>query len=255
MGYETPRNRAAAGKAAPAGDPAAKSAQESVGRGTSSKCFCEFGVPLVSGLPSQGPARPTTPTHSWTSTQALPIPEAQVGEGASEGTAGCGLSDRSLDLTAGGRGDQGAFRGGLSPLPRLEASIKPGMELSETGAPGTPKGRRINRSLEALPLAPYKKKPKDLGPIWSSWMNLAFCSFPISPAPGPRKGKHPFCTISTSSTGFLRSALWRCLLNEDAWPYISSFAPAILPAWMFEPSSKTCSGIFEGRWSFCGIGE
>jgi len=50
------------------------------------------------------------------------------------------------------------------PWPRLEASIKPGMELSETGAPGTPKGRRINRSLEALPLAPYKKNRKTWGP-------------------------------------------------------------------------------------------
>jgi hypothetical protein len=59
--------------------------------------------------------------------------------------------------------------------------------------------------LEALPLALYKKTPKGLGPIWSSSMSPAFCSFPTSRAPGPPRTKPLPSTICISKTEFLPS--------------------------------------------------
>lgn len=255
MGHETPWNRTATGEASPTSDPAAKSGQEAVGRRTCVKCFCEFSVPMVSGVPRQGPSRPAAPAHAWTTTQALPVPEAQTGKAASEGTPRCRLSDGYVDAPASGRGDRETFRRWVSSLPCLETPGKSGLELPETGAPSVAKKRKTDRPLEALPLAPDKKNPKNLGPIWSFWMNLAFCLFRTLPAPGPRKGKRPSCTISISKTEFLPSMPWWCLRNEDMWRSISNFADVISLAWMFELSSKTCSGTFEGQWSFFGIEE
>src|SRR5487761_545482 len=229
--HETPRNRPAVGKTAPAGHATVKGGQKSVGGGPRRKRIGEFGVPLAPDLPGEGCA------------------------GAPEGTPGRRLSDGSMDLTARGQGDRPAVRSSVSPLPRLETSGKPGLELPETGAPRPPTGRESHPTLAAGALAPYKKTPKGLGLIWFFSMKAAFCSFPMSPAPGPRKDKRPSFTISTSRTEFLPSAPLPCPPSEGGWPFISSAAPGISPAWMSELSSKTCSGIFTVQWSCCGIGE
>ncbi len=255
MGHETPWNRSAAGKAAPTGHPAVKSGQESVGCGTGSKRFCELSLSLVPDVPNKGLAGTVPPTHSGKTTQTLQVPKEKTGKGALKGTPNRWIPHGSMDLKTGSRGDRATVWHSLSPLPCLETSSKPGLELPETGAPGFAKGRRADRPLEALPLAPYKKTPKGLGPIWSSSMSPAFCSFPTSRAPGHPRARLLSSTISTSRTEFLPSVLWRCLRKEDAWPFISSFAHAISPAWMSGPSSKACSGIFRGLWSCCGIGE
>ena len=84
-------------------------------------------------------------------------------------------------------------------------------------------------------------------------MKAAFCSFPTSPAPGRREGTRPSYIISTSGTAFRPSVLWRSPRNDGDWPCTSSVALAISPAWMSERSSPTCSSIFAGQWSCCGI--
>ncbi len=255
VGHETPRNRPAVGKAATTGHSTVKGRQKSVGGGPRRKRVCEFGIPLVPDFPREGSAGATTATHSWPSAQALRASETQTGPGASEGTPGRRLSDGSMDLTACGQGDRPAVRSSLSPLPRLETSGEPGLELPETGAPRPGTGRGSHPTLAAGALAPYKKTPKGLGPIWFFSMKAAFCSFPMSPAPGLRKGKRPSFTISASRTEFLPSVLLPCPRKKGGWPFTSSLALGISTAWMSEPSSETCSGIFTVRWSCCGIGE
>src|SRR5487761_102757 len=255
LGHETPRNRPAVGKATPTGHSTVKGGQESVGGGPRHKRVGEFGIPLVPDFPSEGFAGATTATHSWPSAQALRVSETQTGPGAPEGTPGRRLSDGSMDLTARGQGDRPAVRSSVSPLPRLETSGKPRLELPETGAPRPATGRGSHPTLAAGALAPYKKTPKGLGPIWFFSMKAAFCSFPMSPAPGLRKGKRPSFTISTNGTEFLPSAPLPCPRKEGGWPFISSVAPGISLAWMSGPSSETCSGIFTVRWCCCGIGE
>lgn len=251
--HETLWNRTAVGKAAPAGHPAVKSGQKSVGSGTGLKRICKLGVSLVANISREGFQRATPKSHSRASSQAIQVPEDSVGEVASEGPPGSRLSDRPMDLKAGSQSNRPRVWGSISPLPRLEAPDKPEVELSETRAPSVGKGRRRNCSLEALPLAPYKKKPKDLGPIWFSSMNLGFCLFPMSPVLGHPKGRPLSFIISISKTEFLPSVVFRCPLKEGAWPFIFGFAHAISQDWMFVLSSKACLNTSAVQWFCCGI--
>ena len=253
--HETLWNRTAVGKAAPAGHPAVKSGQKSVGSSTGLKCIGKLGVSLVPDIPREGFTWTSPPTHSGTSTQAVEASEEPIGKGASEGTPGRRLSDRPMDPNAGSQSDRPRVRGSISSLPRLEAPGKHGMELSETRAPSIAKGRRRNCPLEALPLASYKKKPKDLGPIWFSLMNPDFCLFPTSPVPGRPKARLPFFTIFISKTEFLRSVLSRCRRKKGVWPFIFDFAPAISTVWMSGLSLKACSNTSGVQWFCCGIEE
>ncbi len=128
LGHETLRNRTAARTAASTGHSAVTSGQESVGRSTGFKRFCELSLSLVPDIPSQGLPGTEAPTHSGETGQALNVPEEQTGQGASEGTPGCWLPDGSMDLNACGHGDRAAVWHSLSPVPRLEAAGKPGVE-------------------------------------------------------------------------------------------------------------------------------
>ena len=252
--HETLWNRTAVGKAAPAGHPAVKSGQESVGSSTSLKCIGKLSVSLVPDIPREGFTGATPPTHSRTSTQAVEVTEESIGEGAPEGTPGRWLSDRLMDLKAGCQSDRPRVWGSISSLPRLEAPGRHRLELSETRASSLAKGRRRNCPLEALPLASYKKKPKNLGPIWYFSMNLDSCLFLTSPVPGRRKARLLFFTIFISRTESLRSMLSRCPRKEGAGPFIFDFAHAISTVWMSGLSSKVCSSISGVRWFCCGIG-
>ena len=255
MWHETPRNRPATGAASPTGHPAAKGRHESVGRGPCRECVRKLRVPMVSGIPKEGIAGTPPSTNPRPSAQALHIAEEATGDVALEGLPVGGVSDRSVDLKARRRDDPPAFRRGLPSLPCLETPGKPGVELPEAGAPGPATGRSRDRPLEALPMAAYKKTHKNVEPIWSSWMNPASCSSPTWPAPGLPKEKHRSCTISTNKTESRRLVLWRCLPNESDWPSIFICAPTISQGSMSERSCNTCSAIFGGRWSCCGIGE
>jgi len=86
-------------------------------------------------------------------------------------------------------------------------------------------------------------------------MNLASCSFPMSPARGPRRGKRPFCTISTNRIESPPSVLWLFLHNEDTWPSISNTERATSTVWTSATSSHTCSDRSQAPSSFSGIGE
>ena len=253
--HETLWNRAAVGKATPAGHPAVKSGQKSVGSGTGLKCICKLGVSLVSNISREGFRRAAPQAHPWASSQAVQVPEEPIGKVAPEGSPGRRLSDRPMDFEPDSQSDRPGVWGSISPLPRLEASIKLGMELSETRASSIAKERRRDCPLEALPLAPYKKKPKDLGPIWSSSMNPGFCLFLMSLVPGHPRGRPLSFTISISKTEFLPSVVFRCPPKEGAWPFIFGFAHAISQVWMSVLSLKACSNISGGRWFCCGIGE
>jgi hypothetical protein len=253
--HETSRNRPATGAATPTGHPVAKSGQESVGCGARSERVREFGVPVGSDVPEKRAPGSSAPSHSGPSAQALPVTEEATGDIAPEGLPGGRLSDGPVDLKACRRDDPTALGRGLPSLPRLETPGKPRMELSETGASGPATGRSGHRPLEAGPLAAYKKTLKVLAPIWSSSMNPVSCSSPTWPALGPQKDRRPSFTISTNKIESRRSAPWPCPPSGDAWPSISIFAPAISQGWKSEHSLNTCSGIFGGQWSCCGIGE
>jgi len=165
------------------------------------------------------------------------------------------VSDRPLDLETDCPDHSQAPWDPVSPQPCVENPSGDGLELPETRAPGFTKERQRDCALEGLSVAPYKKKPKDLGPIWSSWMSRASCSLQPSVAPGLREGELRSSITSTDRIGFPPSMPCRCRQNGNVWPSTSDFGLEISTVWISGLSLKGCSNI-SGAPSFCcGTGE
>ena len=160
-----------------------------------------------------------------------------------------------MDLKPGSQSDRPAVRRSISPQPRVETPSKPGVELSEARAASLTKKRGRDCSLEAVPLAPYKKTPTDVGPIWSSLMNRAFCSFRTLLGLGLRKGRRPFFTIFTNKIVFRPSMLWPYRRNGNVWPSTFNFGLGISRAWISTLFSNICFAIFEVPLFYYGTEE
>ena len=253
--HETPWNPRAAGKAASAGHSFVQSGQKPASHSTGFECFCEFSVPVASGLPRERGSRIKAPTDARPSSQADQRSKNPSCPGALKWPSGCRVSDRFMDLKPGSQSDRPTVRRSISSQPRVEAPRTLGVELSEARATSFTKRRGRDRSLEAVPLAPYKKTPTDVGPIWSSLMNRAFCSFRPLRGPGPRKGRRPFFTTFTNRIVFRPSMLWPYRRNGNVWPCTFNFELGILRAWIFTLFSNICFAIFEAPLFYYGTKE
>jgi len=256
MEHETPWIARGTGKAASTSHWLAERRQDnSVGRSAYSGSIKELRFSMVPRVPAgrvQGPSFKDDPRAS---SQALSERERNPDRAALVRPAGRRVPDRPLDLETDCPNHSQAPWHPVSPEPCVEDTSRDGMELPETRTSGPTKERQRDCTLEGLPVAPYKKKPKDLGPVWSSWMSRASCSFQTSVAPGPRKGEPRSSITSTNRTGFLPSMRCRCRRNGNVWSSISDFGREISMGWMFVLSLKRCSNILEALWSYCGIEE
>jgi hypothetical protein len=244
-GHETSWNPRATGKAAPAGHPFVQSGQEPASHSTGFKCFSEFSIPMASELPRKRGWRVKAPADTGPSSQADQSSKGPSCPCPVKRPSGCWVSDRFMDFKPGGQSDPPTVRGSLSSQPRVETPRRLGVELSEAGATCFTKRRGRDRSLEAVPLAAYKKTPTDMGPIWSSLMNRAFCSFRTLLGPGPRKGRLPFSTTFTNRIVSRPSMLWPYRRKGNVWPCTFNFGLGILRAWISTLSSNICLAIFE----------
>lgn len=256
MGHETPWIPRGTGEAPSTGYCLVEGRQDkSVRRSPYCGSSKELRFSMVPRVPEgrlQGPSFKDDPRAS---SQALSKREGNPNRVTLVRPAGRRVSDKPLDLETDCPNHSQAHWDPVSPQPCVEDPSGNGMELPETRAPGFTKERERNRPLESLPVAPYKKKPKDLGPIWFSWMNRASCSFQTSVAPGLREGKPRSSITSTNRTGFPPSMPCRCRRNGNAWRFISDSGGETLTVWMSSLSFKSCSNI-SGVPSFCcGIGE
>jgi hypothetical protein len=256
MGHETPWIPRGIGKAPSTSHCLAETRQDNpVGRSAYSGSVKELRFPMVPRGPGGRIQGPPFKDDSRTSSQALSQREGDPIGVAFVGSTGRRVSDRPLDLETDCPNHPQALWHPVSSESCMAVASGNGMELPETRAPGFTKERERDCALEGLPVAPYKKKPKDLGPIWSSLMNRASCSFQTSVAPGLRKGKPRSCTTSTNRTGFLLSVLCRCPRGGNVWSSISGFERGILTVWMSVLSLEGCSNISEDPSFCCGIGE
>jgi hypothetical protein len=254
-GHETPWEPRAAGKAAPAGCPFVQDRQEPARHSTRFECFCKFCVPVASGLPRKRGSRAEAPTDTRTSPQADPRSKKAACPGAFKWPCGCRVSDRFMDLKPGSESDRPTVRRSISSEPRVEAPREPGVELSEARAASFTEKRRRDRALEAVSLAPYKKTPTDVGPIWSSSMNRASCSFRTLLAPGPRRDKHPFFTTFTNKIVFRPSMPWPYRRNGGVWLSTFNFELGISRGWISTHFSSICFAIFEAPLFYYGTVE
>lgn len=102
-------------------------------------------------------------------------PEEGPGPSSDQRAALTRLSHGSLDNPPGGGRDPETVWNRLPSESPLAAAPGRRLELSEAGDEGPRKGRGRYCSLEEVSVAPYKKRPKGLVPIWPFWMSRAFC--------------------------------------------------------------------------------
>jgi hypothetical protein len=256
MGHETPWIPRGTGKAPSTGHCLAERRQDkSVGGSPYSGSIKKLRFSMVPGVPEgrlQGPSFKDDPRAS---SQALSEREENPNGDALVRPAGRRLSDRPLDFETDCPDHSQAPWHPVSSQSCVEDTSEDGLELPETRAPGFTKERQRDCALEGSPVAPYKKKPKDLGPIWCSWMSRVSCSFQPSVAPGLREGELRSSITSTNRTGFPLSMRCRCRRNGNVWPCTSDFGLEISTVWTSGLSLEGCSNI-SGDPSFCcGIGE
>ena len=255
MGHETPWIPGGTGKAPPTRHCIAERGQDdSVGCSAFGGSIQKLRFPMAPRLPEGRVQSPSFKGDSRTSTQVVSDGAKKTVGATFDGSAGRGVSDRPLDPETDRPSHPQVLWHPVSSQSCVAVASGDRMELPETRASGFTKERKRDCSLEGLPVAPYKKKRKDLGPIWSSSMNLASCSFPISVVHGLREGKPRSSITSTSRTGFPPSMRCRCRRSGDAWRSTSGFGSGILTVWMFALFSKSCSSISRAPWSCCGIG-
>ena len=252
MGYETLWSPRTAGKAAPGGHPVVEGGKEPASRRTRFECFCEFRVSVAPGLPSERGSRTETPTNPGPATQADRRSKKAACPSAFKWPSGPRVSDRYMDFKSGSQSDRPTVRRSISSQPCVETPRGLGVELSEARAAGFTEKRGRGLSLEAVPLAPYKKTPTDVGPIWYSSMNRAFCSFRMLRGLGRRKDRRPFFTTFTNKIVFRPLMLWPYRRNENVWPSIFNFGLEISPAWISALFLDICFAIFEVRLSYYG---
>jgi hypothetical protein len=99
------------------------------------------------------------------------------------------VSNRVMDFRAYCQGTLAAIPCTLSSACDLAFAARDGVELSETPAACPATGRGHDCALAALRVAPDKKRPPHVEPLWCSWMRAGFCLSPISSAPGPRRDR------------------------------------------------------------------
>jgi hypothetical protein len=102
-------------------------------------------------------------------------------------------------------------------------------------------------------MAADKKTPLNVAPISSSSMRAAFCSSPMSVAPGPPRGKPRICATATVTTASRFAAAWRCRPDGGGWRSIFAVDPGICRASTSRRSCSISSGIFAALWICSGI--
>ena len=181
----------------------------------------------------------TLAPESWSALLLMQPGEGTTGHHLASRSAGRRVSDRVMDLSAYRQGDLAAISRALSSACDLAAAARDGVELSETPAARSATRRGQDRALEALRVAPYKKRPPSGGSIWFPWMKAAFCLSPVSSVPGPRGDKPRSVRCATSKGRSMPSVLWPCRPRANDWRSPCTSIPATYG-----------DGVLRGMWDF-----
>lgn len=149
-----------------------------------------------------------------------------------------------------------AFRRTICLDQCLENTGRLRLVLPETGeaCPGT--GRESHRSMDALSVAAYKKKPKDLVPTWSFLTKAASFFCRTWSGPGLPKVKLPNCVVPVGEERFRLSPPSVFPPEGAGWRFMRGFTVArISNPRRSRGFSSICSSIFEGLSCFFGIPE
>ncbi len=253
--HETTRNPTTTGKAAPTGNSVVEKRQNHVGSRQISECFQKFYKSLVSCAQNPWHQSPSSKADTRSTLPVVSTPEKEAGSMASERASGIRLFNRPLDIRAYSRTCKEKDWRFLSPQPLMETTWGHGMELSEAGTPGSAKERRGYCQLETVSLAPHKKKPKNLVPIWFFLTRAGFLLFPVLSGHGLPKERRLISIISTVRIKSLLLQLSVFLRKENELSFMPGSGHTTLPALMFGLFWDIFSSIFVTTSCSCGTGE
>lgn len=149
------------------------------------------GVLLAPSLSQERERRLAVKARSRQAPQTKPDAKKEVDAFAAEGAVVLRVCHRPVDPKKNWAGDRKGIRDWLPPQPSLAVSDPSWLELPKTGEEGSGERRRENPALEALGVAPYKKRPSALTPTSFSWMNRVSSWSPASGAPGRCEARPP----------------------------------------------------------------
>gem|GEM_PF-6485882 len=164
---------------------------------------------------------------------ALPIGQPATGstwQSADARRAGCGISQRIVDVETNRRGRGEKLLRELLRVGRLAITKKRfTLECSEARTTRHTARRSGPRALETLCLAAYKKTLGSIMHIWHSLTKAASCLFLPSDEHGHRSEKRQFCGTVTGVIAFRLFRASSCRLDTTTWLCMRNFIGIILP--------------------------
>jgi hypothetical protein len=254
LGHETLRN------AEPAGSTPASCDCSVEVRKTVSNCrrnvglFFELSGTVVSNLSQRRLEEVASAADPGTSAQLV-----RIAKGASE-TYSLERSDRgrvlhrSLDFEADCQSDRKELWGDLPSGPCL---VRDGrrleVELAKTRTPRLRAQRRGHRALEENHLAPYKKKPKSVTPIWPFSTKVASCWSRTSLRPGHQWARPRCFGTAIGATKSRPSPVLPPLPSANAWGFSLSSIPPTSGVKRYASSCAISCAICEETWNSSGM--
>src|SRR3989338_528167 len=248
MGHETPWNTATVGDATFVCRKVVEEGAAPVHRCPGRGLLREQRLPVVAVFPKKGREWIAARSGHRTPPEADPGTEAKADAYSLAQCLGRRIRHGPLDPGTNRGGNPAALWGGLSPLPRLEAVARAGLVLPEARDQGAGERRGSDRALEALPVAAYKKKPKDLGAISSFSTRAGSSCFPTSVGPGHLKDRRRFCVVPDTGRRFRLSRPWLYRRTAGGWHSTPVSTPrrTSIPSWppnSWDTCSKRCGDL------------
>lgn len=231
MGHETKRKSKTIGSAALRSDRhAAFRKNLPLCSGQLASVF-EFGRALVSDLSKERTNRYPEPSAMGKAIFVDGFPKGEVKKEVAERRSGSRTHHRLMDAETDRGADSKGFRYSLYPCGGMEASPQRfSLELSKAGTTRFAEGREGHRRLEKQELAAYKKKPKNLGPIWRFSTKAGSCSSRWFVGVGHRQVRRRFCDTVTVMIKYPPSAALPYPPAADVLDFISDSMRITLPA-------------------------
>jgi hypothetical protein len=202
-GHETQWNQSTTGDSKTSSNRDVESREDVSVRRCHAECFREFGGAMV---PSPSEARTEgieTETDTGAPSTIVRFQKEQIETTSHQRSYGRRVRYQLVDAQTHRGPDSEKVWCPLSYGPRLEIDgQRLTMEFSEARKASPSTERKSDRAVENTNLAPYKKKPSDLRPIWRSSTKAGSFLFPMSGKRGPRLERRPFCGTVTSATRF-----------------------------------------------------
>lgn len=253
MGHETPWKSRAIGESPASSDNPAARGSDLPRCGREVESLVEFRCAVVSELSQKRAARHPKSGQVGTTLLVDRSSERRSGAPPVERRHSRRTFHRSVDLKTSGPSDPREVRRPLHARRRVETfAPRAGMELPEAGETSLAKRRESHRPLEETDMARYKKKPRNLEPIWPSSTKAGSCSSrtSVEPGPPPAAPRSSATVIGVTKSRLLEAS--RCPPTENAWDSTCAFIPTTSPEQKSSRSCNICCATCADRWSLSG---